>query len=64
MAMLLHDADVRRSFEARLARLQASSTPVWGKMTVGQMLWHVGQGLEVVESSYWQISQNRCSPWY
>jgi hypothetical protein len=43
---LLHDPAVRASVEARLARLTPTSRPTWGKMSVGQMLWHVNQAME------------------
>jgi hypothetical protein len=43
---LLHDPAVRASLESRLARLTPASRPAWGKMSVGQMLWHVNQAME------------------
>lgn len=42
---LIHDADVRASIEARLAKLRPDSAGVWGRMTVDQMLWHINQAL-------------------
>lgn len=42
---VIHDPAVRASIEARLSRLRADSTPVWGRMTADQMLWHVNQAL-------------------
>src|SRR6185503_15279670 len=42
---LLHDLAVREAIDARLGRLRADSRPVWGKMSVDQMLWHVSQAL-------------------
>ena len=42
---MLHDPNIRASVESRLSRLRADSTPVWGRMTVDQMLWHVNQAL-------------------
>ena len=45
MAVLLHDAATRTSIESRLGQLKPTSRPIWGKMSVDQMLWHVNQAL-------------------
>ena len=42
---MLHDPTVRRSIEARLDAMRPNSPRKWGKMSVGQMLWHVNQFL-------------------
>jgi hypothetical protein len=42
---MLHDERVRASVESRLGQLSKDSRPVWGRMTVDQMLWHVNQAL-------------------
>ena len=39
MKSLFHTPDYREIRE-RLSRLTADDTPQWGKMTVGQMVWH------------------------
>jgi hypothetical protein len=44
MAML-HEPAVRSSLEARLNTIGPNSTRRWGRMSVGQMLWHVNQFL-------------------
>src|SRR5688572_1297842 len=43
---LIHDPAVCASVEARLSQLRPESKPAWGKMSVGQMLWHVNQAME------------------
>ena len=45
MAVLLHDAATRASIDSRLSQLTAASRPIWGKMSVDQMLWHVNQAM-------------------
>ena len=42
---MLHDTAVLSSVESRLSKLRPDSTPVWGRMTPDQMLWHVNQAL-------------------
>jgi hypothetical protein len=42
---MLHDPPVRRSIEARLNAIRPDSPRQWGRMSVGQMLWHVNQFL-------------------
>jgi hypothetical protein len=44
---LLHDGSVKASVESRLSKLTPTSRASWGKMTVGQMLWHVNQAMEL-----------------
>jgi len=39
----LHDPAVRDSILARIQSLSPSSQPRWGRMSVGQMLWHCNQ---------------------
>jgi Protein of unknown function (DUF1569) len=41
----LHDAAVRADVVRRLQALQPDSQRKWGKMSVDQMLWHVGDAL-------------------
>ncbi|UOB16364.1 DUF1569 domain-containing protein [Abyssalbus ytuae] len=36
----LFDEDSNKNILDRLNNLNENSTPLWGKMTVGQMLWH------------------------
>jgi hypothetical protein len=43
---LLHDGAVKASIESRLSKLTPQSRAAWGKMTVGQMLWHVNQAMD------------------
>jgi hypothetical protein len=43
---MLHDPEVRRDIESRLANLTPEATRVWGTMTVDQMLWHVNLYLQ------------------
>lgn len=42
----LHDRATRESLRARLQSLNPSAQRKWGKMSVDQMLWHVGTALE------------------
>jgi len=42
---MLHDAAVRSSLEARLNAIRQDSPRQWGRMSAGQMLWHVNQFL-------------------
>ena len=42
---MLHDPSVLTSIRSRLEKLRPDSTPVWGRMTPDQMLWHVNQAL-------------------
>lgn len=41
----IHDPQVFESVATRLNKLTPESRPMWGKMSVGQMLWHVNQAL-------------------
>ena len=41
----LHDAAVRADVVRRLQALRPDSERKWGKMSVDQMLWHVGDAL-------------------
>ena len=43
---LLHDAEVRNRIVARLNALRPDTRARWGKMSVDQMLWHVGEAME------------------
>jgi hypothetical protein len=38
---IFHDAGMPEQFKRRFQALTPESRPTWGKMTVGQMLWHV-----------------------
>src|SRR5262247_3818348 len=42
---MLHDEGVCASVLSRLSQLRPDSTPVWGRMTADQMLWHMNQAL-------------------
>jgi len=42
---MLHDDRVRAEIGARLERLTPDSPRQWGRMTIGQMLWHLNQAL-------------------
>ena len=42
----LHDASYRSAIETRIRQLRPDSQRKWGKMSVGQMLWHVNEGME------------------
>src|SRR5690349_21104132 len=42
----LHDPQVRDSIRARIRALSATSLPMWGRMSAGQMLWHCNQVLK------------------
>jgi hypothetical protein len=42
---LLHEPAVRASIRARVEDLTPSSRRRWGKMSIGQMLWHCNQVL-------------------
>ena len=42
---MLHDPAVRTALEARLTAIRPDSPRQWGRMSVGQMLWHVNQFL-------------------
>jgi hypothetical protein len=42
----LHDKDYRVEIQKRLGGLRPDSQGRWGKMSVGQMLWHVNEALE------------------
>lgn len=44
---VMHDAAARTGLIERAAKLTPSSRPVWGRMSVDQMLWHVNAQLEV-----------------
>src|SRR5687768_15155028 len=51
---MLHDTEVRRNIESRLAALRPDAKPQWGSMSPDQMLWHLSQFLEFAmgEGSY------------
>ena len=38
---IFHDAGMAEQFKKRVNALTPDTRPTWGKMTVGQMLWHV-----------------------
>ena len=42
---LLHDQAVRSRIESRLRALTPDRRPLWGKMSVDQMLWHLNEAL-------------------
>jgi DinB superfamily len=42
----LHDAVYRSAIQGRIRTLRPDSQRVWGKMSVGQMLWHVNEAME------------------
>jgi hypothetical protein len=42
---LLHHPQIRSSIENRIRALTPESRPVWGKMSVDQMLWHINQAM-------------------
>ena len=42
---LLHDQAVRSRIEGRLGALTPDRRPLWGKMSVDQMLWHLNEAL-------------------
>jgi hypothetical protein len=42
----LHDAGYRSAIQTRIRQLRPDSQRRWGKMSVGQMLWHVNEGME------------------
>lgn len=44
---LLHEAEVRRSLERRLAALTPDARRRWGRMSVDQMLWHVNESFRL-----------------
>jgi hypothetical protein len=44
--VLLHDPLVRDSIRARIEALSPTATRRWGRMSVGQMLWHCNQVLK------------------
>jgi len=43
---LLHDPTFREDAKVRIRALRADAERLWGKMTVGQMLWHLNRALE------------------
>ncbi len=43
---MLHDAGYRAGIERRLRQLRPESPRKWGRMSVGQMLWHVNEAME------------------
>lgn len=47
MKSLFND-EVLLEIEQRLQNLSSDKTPVWGKMTVGQMLWHCQGPLNIM----------------
>jgi hypothetical protein len=42
----LHDENFRSAVEKRVRELRPDSQRQWGKMSVGQMLWHVNEAME------------------
>lgn len=44
---MMHDNAFRESLGARLKSLRSDAERRWGKMTADQMVWHVGDGLEM-----------------
>jgi hypothetical protein len=42
---MLHDPNYRAEIERRLRELTPGAARRWGKMSVGQMLWHVNEAL-------------------
>ena len=42
----LHDAGYRSAIQTRIRQLRPDSQRRWGKMSVGQMLWHVNEAME------------------
>lgn len=42
----LHDAGYRSAIETRIRQLRPDSPRRWGKISVGQMLWHVNEAME------------------
>jgi hypothetical protein len=42
---LLHEQVVRSRIESRLRALTPGRQPLWGKMSVDQMLWHLNEAL-------------------
>ena len=42
----IHDSTYKAEIERRLGKLRSDSTGRWGKMSVGQMLWHVNEALD------------------
>ena len=42
----LHDASYRSAIQARIRQLRPDSQRRWGRMSVGQMLWHVNEAME------------------
>lgn len=42
---LLHDQSVRSRIEGRLRALTPDRRPLWGKMSIDQMLWHLNEAL-------------------
>lgn len=44
---IMHEERARAGLKERAAKLTSSSSAVWGRMSVDQMLWHVNAQLEV-----------------
>src|SRR5688572_18055216 len=42
----LHDENDRAAIQKRVRALQPDSPRRWGKMSIGQMLWHVNEAME------------------
>jgi len=42
----LHEAGYRSVIQQRIRKLRPDSERRWGKMSVGQMLWHVNEAME------------------
>ena len=43
----LHDRAYRDAIKARVLAVKSDAKPKWGSMSVDQMMWHLGQGLEI-----------------
>jgi len=59
---LLHDLQCRSRIETRLRSLRSDSKPMWGIMSVDQMLWHVNQGLALALGQIEQPAQKTPLP--
>ena len=52
MPRLLHDPGVPASIRTRLDSLRADTKPLWGKMSVDQMLWHINVSMREATGDY------------
>jgi len=59
---LLHNLEYRSRIVTRLRSLRSDSKPVWGIMSVDQMLWHVNQGLALALGQIYQRPQKTPLP--